>query len=266
MDGDLYNRLMREIETEEKEPEKKKKPASKAKKESASSAVVRNMYEKIPKKMLDEAVNPHFNSHKLKIPFRMCVVAPSGSGKTNFIINLLAMFSAAPGTFHTICVVTRNKNEPLYNWLQSLHDDIKIVEGLENTPVLDKMDKDLNHIVCFDDLVLAKDQSRICNYYIRCRKLNCSVAYLSQSYFGIPKIVRQNCSYLVLLRLGGSNREVNMILSEAGLGVTKEGLLKLYDEAITNAPKFSVLLVDFESDPRERFRKGFNEILQAPTE
>ena len=225
MDEDLYNRLMREIETEEQEPEKKKKkPASKAKKESASSAVVRNMYEKIPKKMLDEAVNPHFNSHKLKIPFRMCVVAPSGSGKTNFIINLLAMFSAAPGTFHTICVVTRNKNEPLYNWLQSLHDDIKIVEGLENTPVLDKMDKDLNHIV------------------------------------------RQNCSYLVLLRLGGSNREVNMILSEAGLGVTKEGLLKLYDEAITNAPKFSVLLVDFESDPRERFRKGFNEILQAPTE
>jgi len=125
MDEDLYNRLMKEIEQEEEEPEKKKKGK---KKESASTAVVRNMYEKIPKKMLDEAVNPHFNSHKLKIPFRMCVVAPSGSGKTNFIINLLAMFSAAPGTFHSICVVTRNKNEPLYNWLQSLHDDIKIVE------------------------------------------------------------------------------------------------------------------------------------------
>ncbi len=263
MDDELYNRLMKEIELEETGKKTKEKPK---KKESASKAVVRNMYEKIPKKMLDEAVNPHFNSHKLKIPFRMCVVAPSGSGKTNFIINLLSMFSAAPGTFHTICVVTRNKNEPLYNWLQSLHDDIKIVEGLENTPVLDKMDKDLNHIVCFDDLVLAKNQERICNYYIRCRKLNCSVAYLSQSYFGIPKIVRQNCSYLVLLKLGGSNREVNMILSEAGLGVTKDGLLKLYDEAITNAPKFSILLVDFEAGPEERFRKGFTELLTPPSD
>jgi hypothetical protein len=179
---------------------------------------------------------------------------------------VLSLFSSAPGTFHSICIVTRNKNEPLYNWLQSLHDDIKVVEGLENTPILDKMDKDLNHFVAFDDLVLAKNQERICNYYIRCRKLNCSVAYLSQSYFGIPKIVRQNCSYLIILRLGGSNREVNSILSEAGLGVNKEGLLKLYDEAVTNAPKFSILLIDFEEEPAKRFRKGFKDIMEVPSE
>ena len=263
MDEALYDRLLREIAAED--DEKEEKTEKKKKKESASSAVVRNMYEKIPKRMLDEVSNPHQNMHGLKIPFRMCVVAPSGSGKTNFLINLLSLVSSAPGTFHSICIVTRNKNEPLYNWLQSLHDDIKVVEGLENTPVLDKMDKDLNHFVAFDDLVLAKNQERICNYYIRCRKLNCSVAYLSQSYFGIPKIVRQNCSYLIILRLGGSNREVNSILSEAGLGVNKEGLMKLYDEAVTNAPKFSILLIDFEEDPSKRFRKGFKDII-VPSE
>ena len=57
-----------------------------------------------------------------------------------------------------------------------------------------------------------------------------------------------------------------MILSEAGLGVTKDGLLKLYDEAITNAPKFSILLVDFEAGPEERFRKGFTELLTPPSD
>ena len=48
-----------------------------------------NWYEKIPKELLDNAENPNFLLHHLKLPFRMCVVAPSGSGKTNFLINLM---------------------------------------------------------------------------------------------------------------------------------------------------------------------------------
>jgi hypothetical protein len=51
------------------------------------------------------------------------------------------------------------------------------------------------------------------------------VIFISQSYFKIPKIIRNNCSYMVLLKLSG-NREVNLILSEFGLGVTKEELIE----------------------------------------
>ena len=54
-----------------------------------------NWYEKIPKEMLDNAENPNFYIHHLKIPFRMCVVAPSGSGKSNFLVNLT--LSGPPG-------------------------------------------------------------------------------------------------------------------------------------------------------------------------
>ena len=79
----------------------------------------------------------------------------------------------------------------------------------------------------FDDLVLSKDLSTVENYYIRARKLNCSVIFISQSYFRIPKIIRNNCSYIVLLKLSG-NREVNLILSEFGLGVSKEEQTEIY--------------------------------------
>jgi ABC-type lipoprotein export system ATPase subunit len=48
-----------------------------------------NMYEHIPKEFLDKVDNPNFHLHQFKLPFRMCIVAPSGSGKTNFLINLL---------------------------------------------------------------------------------------------------------------------------------------------------------------------------------
>jgi hypothetical protein len=218
-----------------------------------------NMYEKIPKSFLDKVDNPNYHLHNLKLPFRMCVVAPSGSGKSNFLLNLIHLFCAGDkGTFATINIITRNKDEPLYRWLESECDQIRITEGLSTSPKLDEFDKNKNHLVVWDDLVLSKDLSMVENYYIRARKLNCSVIFISQSYFKIPKIIRNNCSYMVLLKLSG-NREVNLILSEFGLGVTKEELLQLYEYATKE--KFSPLIIDMEADKEQRFRKGLLQIL-----
>lgn len=233
----------------------KKKPA----KIDEPKGQIINMYDKIPKDLLDNAENPNIHLHNLKIPMRMCVVAPSGSGKTNFVVNLIHLFSQGKGTFSDITIITRNKDEPLYRWLEQITDgEVQVKEGLENTPQLDKMSKDENHLVIFDDLVLAKDQSKIENYYIRARKLNCSVIYLSQSYYRIPKIIRNNCSYLVLLKLSGQ-REVNMILSEGGLGVSKDQLLNMYQYATQE--KFSPFIIDYEQEADKRYRKGLMEIL-----
>lgn len=219
---------------------------------------IRNFYEKIPKHFLDKVNNPNFNLHKLKIPMRMCIVAPSGSGKTNFLVNLIEIFSRNEGTFQSIHIITRNKDEPLYRWLQTLSDAIVIKEGLSNTPSLDKFDKEYNHLVVWDDLVLSKDLTMVENYYIRARKLNVSVIFLSQSFFRIPKIIRNNCNYMVLLKLSG-NREVNVILSEFGLGVSKDELIKIYEYATRE--KLQPLIIDLEAQPLDRFRKGLTEII-----
>lgn len=233
-------------------------PKKKKTKEEKPSGKIENMYEKIPKHLLEKAENPNFDIHKLKIPFRMCIVAPSGSGKTNLLLNIIKMFSYGKGTFSTLHIITRNADEPLYNFLKTKDDRIIIKEGLSNTPPLDKFDKDENHLVVWDDLVLSKDLSMVENYYIRARKLNVSVIFISQSYFKIPKIIRNNCSYMVILKLSG-NREVNLILSEFGLGVTKEELLSIYEYATKE--KFSPLIIDMEADKYNRFRKGFVEII-----
>jgi hypothetical protein len=223
----------------------------------AKSKII-NMYERIPKALLDTAENPNFDLHKLKLPFRMVVNAPSGSGKTNFLVNLIAIFSKGKGTFADITIITRNKDEPLYKWLELKSDSISIKEGLSNLPDLDKFDKSVNHLLCFDDLVLSKNQDSICEYYIRARKKNVSVIYLSQSYFQIPKIIRQNCNYFVILKMSGS-RQINMILKEFGLSTTKEQLIKMYEYA--TGEKFSPLIIDCDSNESERYRKGFLEIL-----
>jgi len=63
---------------------------------------------------------------------------------------------------------------------------------------------------------------------------------------------------MILLKLSG-NREVNMILSEFGLGITKEELVKIYEYATQE--KFSPLLIDMEADRNSRFRKGLVDII-----
>ena len=66
---------------------------------------------------------------------------------------------------------------------------------------------------------------------------------------------------MVLLKLSG-NREVNMILSEFGLGVSKEQLIALYEYATKE--KFSPLVIDMEGDKDSRFRKGLLDVLTIP--
>ena len=73
-------------------------------------------------------------------------------------------------------------------------------------------------------------------------------------------MIRNNCSYMVLLKLSGE-REVNMILKEFGLGVTKEELIEIYEFATKE--KISPLLIDMEESPDKRFRKGFLDILDV---
>ena len=65
---------------------------------------------------------------------------------------------------------------------------------------------------------------------------------------------------MVLLKLSGQ-REVNMILSEFGLGVTKEQLIEIYKYATSE--KFSPLVIDLEADSDSRFRKGLLEIVDT---
>ena len=219
-----------------------------------------NFYEVMPKDLLPKADNPNKALHQIELPFRMCIVAPSGSGKTNFLLNLIALFSKGRGTFASITILTKVAKEPLYDFLKLKAQNIQIKEGLSNTPPLEKFDKEENHLVVFDDLVLAKNLEIVENYYIRCRKFNVSAIFISQSYYHIPPMIRKNSTYMVILKLGSGQREVKMIVGELGGQLEKEQLLNMYDYATDT--KFVPLIVNMEETDRyKRFRKGFLEIL-----
>jgi hypothetical protein len=219
-----------------------------------------NFYEKMPKELLPKAHNPNFNDHKINLPFRMCIVAPSGSGKTNFLLNLIHKFSSGQGTFASITILTKVAKEPLYDFLKLKSESVVIKEGLSNLPPLDKFDKDENHLVVCDDLVLSKDLSPVENYFIRCRKFNVSIIFISQSYYHIPTMIRRNSSYIVILKLGAGKRELKMLMGEIGGQLDTDQLLNMYNYATDT--KFVPLIVDCDQPDRyQKFRKGFLEIL-----
>lgn len=214
------------------------------------------------KKYLTSQDNPNVKLHGLeKLPFRMVIVAPSGSGKSNFVLNLLEKFSKGKGTFNTIHLICRSKCEPLYEYLEDrTKKKVKILEGVESIPDINSFDKDLQHLVIFDDLVLEKNQQKITEFYIRGRKKGISICYLSQSFYKVPKTIRSNCNYFVILKLSGK-RDLNLIMSEFELGIDKDELMEIYEDATSE--KFNVLLIDVEADKQERFRRNFLEFYEV---
>jgi len=217
-----------------------------------------NFYEVIPKKYLNDVSNPNFHLHNIDIPFRMCVVAPSGSGKTNFVMNIIKVFSEGKGTFTDITIITRNKDEPLYNWLSVQNESIQVKEGMTNNPKLDDYDKEYNHLLIWDDLVLSKNLEPVCEYYLRARKKNVSLMFLSQSYADIPRTIRKNSDYLILFDLGGSTREQNYILKEWSNDLDKDELRAIYNEAVS-VPLRPLIIKGGKVARDKKYRRGFLE-------
>jgi hypothetical protein len=210
----------------------------------------------MPKKFLLQSHNPHFKDHKLNLPFRMLIIEGSGAGKTQTLMNLIRVMN---GTFNNIHIITKNKDESLYNYLESKVDTgLSITEGIDSAPNLDDFDKKEQILIVMDDLVLEKNQKQLKQYFIRARKLNCSLVYLSQSYFAVPKMIRMNLNYLIIKQLN-TLQDLFRMMREYSLGVSKDVLVDLYQHSIQDN-KQDFMLVDLDSEPKDRFRFNFLDV------
>jgi len=209
------------------------------------------------KEFITEYDNPHFDSHGISIPFRISVIGASGGGKTQWVLNLL---SRAQNTFGHIFVCYKAP-EPLYEFLQKQigADRITFYTQLSKFILPQDVPKDKQILMLFDDCVTysEKEQKLISEYFIRGRKIGkgVSMCYLSQSFFRIPKIIRLQCNYVILLKLG-SKRDLSMILNDYGLGINKEELMSLYKNA-TQIPFDFLKIATNERNDNKRFSKNW---------
>jgi hypothetical protein len=196
--------------------------------------------------------NPHYDTHLITIPFRLLCIAASGGGKTLFFCELLRQMG---GTFEEVIVCTRCRDEPLYVLMaKRLGGLVRFYEN--EVPDLDEFKKDKKQrIICFDDLILSRSlNARIGEYFIRSRKFNISCVYLSQSYFAIPKIIRQQANYIVLKKIG-SLKDLKLIIREFSLDLDLDSLIALYNR-ITANDVLDFLMIDLQ-DMDKRYRHNF---------
>ena len=101
-----------------------------------------------------------------------------------------------------------------------------------------------------------KAQQSLKDLFIRCRKLNISRCFLTQSYFSVPKDVRLNCTHYILFKLN-NKRELQNIAINHSADIAYKDFIKIY--RVCTKESFNFLTIDTTKD--NKFIKNFGETL-----
>ena len=116
----------------------------------------------------------------------MLICGPPGSGKTNTLMHMIYNLLY----YDKIYLYAKNLEQSKYQNLLNMFDPISkdvgydIIEASNDqiSPV-SKLTGDNQTLVVIADFVCEKNQRPLIDYFIRGRHKNCSVIYLSQSYY-----------------------------------------------------------------------------------
>ena len=236
-------------------------------KKTKTKDVMINPYElQSMKKFIKEDRNPSKHLHEMSAIFRMIVCGASGAGKTVFVTNLLNRYR---NHFNKIYIFTA-ETEPIYDWLLSqIPQDLISIYYNDFTPLLqtDKLNDFFygSSLCIIDDMVTKskKELQPIMELFIRGRKIHngVSLCFLSQSWFDIPKLIRQQINYCILVKIN-NNRDLRAILQEFKLDCSVEQLQNMYNYCCLNSFG-DVLMIDKQSNQKsgKTYRKNFLDFL-----
>jgi hypothetical protein len=198
-------------------------------------------------------------------PFRLLICGSSGCGKTNLLMNLIYNYLYYNKIYIYAKDLTESKYQMLQDFFEEVNETMKDETGedfqvaifsssKDDIVNVDDLDKEYQNLIIFDDFVTESDQRLIIDLFIRSRKKNCSLIYLTQSYFSTPKDIRLQCNYFIFYNIS-NERELTEIQRDHCLDIDKETFKKYFNKA-TSEP-YSFFLIDKKS--RElRFRKNFD--------
>ena len=177
-------------------------------------------------------------------PFRMLIIGPSGSGKTNALIHLIDKFHP----IDKIYLFAKDTDDPKYQYLINKREQMGI-KNLNDPRAFTEYSNDMNDVleninnynknrdkkvlIILDDMIAdimrsEKFKAIVKELFIRCRKLNISIVFITQSYLRTPKDARLNSSLYIIMKIS-NKKELKSIAEENSGYLDFKDFLKIYN-------------------------------------
>ena len=206
-------------------------------------------------------------------PYRILIIGGSGTGKTNALLNLInnqqdidKIYLYAKDPYEDKYQYLINKRESVglkhfndpkafIEYSNDMHDVYKNIDNYN----LSKGNKTL---IVFDDMIAdmisnKKLNSIVTELFIRCRKLNISLVFISQSYFKVPKDVRNNSTHVFIMKIP-NKRELQQIPINHSSDISTKDFIEIYRKCTDKPYSFLVIDTTLPSNNPLRFRKNLN--------
>ena len=105
-----------------------------------------------------------------------------------------------------------------------------------------------------DIMINKRFQAIIKELFIRSRKGNISLVFITQSYFSVPKDVRLNTTHYFIMKIN-NKRELQNIAINHSANIDYEDFKKMYGECIKEPYNFLTLDTTLPASDPLRFRK-----------
>ena len=204
-------------------------------------------------------------------PYRILIIGGSGSQKTNELLNLI---NEQPD-IDRIYLYNKDPYEAKYQYLINKrekvglnhYDDPKAFIEYSNDMQdvyknIDEYnpDKENKILIVFDDMIAdmihnKKLNSIVTELFIRGKKLNISLVFITQSYFKVPKDVRLNSTHFFIMKIL-NKRVLQQIALNHSSEINSKYFIKIYKKCTAERYSFLVNDATLASDNPLRFRKS----------
>ena len=200
------------------------------------------------------------------------IIGGSRSGKTNVLLNLI---KHQRPDIEKIYLYVKYPSESQYQLLINRKEKVGI-ENLKNpktfidySQTIDDFYENLKDcnpkkkrrvLTVFDDMIADMESSKklspiVTELFLRGRKLNISLVFISQTYFKAPKTIRLNATHYFIMKIP-IKRELQQIALNHSSDIDFKDFTKLYKEYTKEPYSFLVNDTTLLLDNPVRFRKN----------